>query len=110
MKTLENGMQCEVLKVFRNASNKTKEVNGITVFTDLLKVKLSDGKVKVICETELNKQDIMNITAKQIKTCYVYTKNGYTISYSGGLYNFSALYNSGRFKTLKEVKKEIKSL
>lgn len=55
MKTLENGMQCEVLKVFRNASNKTKEVNGITVFTDLLKVKLSDGKVKVICETELNK-------------------------------------------------------
>lgn len=54
MKMLNNGMQCEILKVFRNASNNTKIVNDTTVFTDLLKVRLSDGKVKVICETELN--------------------------------------------------------
>lgn len=46
MKMLNNGMQCEILKVFKNASNKTKEVNGNIVFTDLLKVRLSDGKVK----------------------------------------------------------------
>lgn len=52
----------------------------------------------------------MKITAKQFKAGYVYTKNGYTISYTGGLYYFSALYNSGKFKTLKEVKDEIKSL
>lgn len=54
MKMLNNGMQCEILKIFKNASNNTKIVNDITVFTDLLKVRLSDGKVKVICETELN--------------------------------------------------------
>jgi hypothetical protein len=52
----------------------------------------------------------MNITAKQFKEGYIYTKNGYTISFSGGLYNFSALYNSGRVKTLKGVKEEIKNL
>mgnify|MGYP003642046989 CR=1 FL=1 len=51
---LNNGLQCEVLKVFRNASNNTKVLNGLTVHTDLLKVKLSDGKTIVICETELN--------------------------------------------------------
>lgn len=55
MKTLENGLQVEILKVFRNASNNTKTVQGITVFTDLLKVRLSDGKEKIVCETELNK-------------------------------------------------------
>lgn len=55
MKMLNNGMQCEILKVFRNASNNTKIVNDIKVFTDLIKVKLSSGKVVVICETELEK-------------------------------------------------------
>lgn len=54
MKTLQNGLQCEILKVFRNASNTTKIVNGLTVFTDLLKIRLSNGKQKVICETELD--------------------------------------------------------
>lgn len=54
MKMLNNGLQVEILKVFRNASNNTKLINGLTVHTDLLRVKLSDGKTIVIDENELN--------------------------------------------------------
>ena len=38
MKTLSNGMQCEILKVFRGQSNnykanyKTAQINGIEIF------------------------------------------------------------------------------
>jgi hypothetical protein len=52
MKTLQNGLQVEILKTFRNASNKYKK--GTKVFADLLKVKFATGKISVICETELN--------------------------------------------------------
>ena len=52
----------------------------------------------------------MKITANQFKTGYIYTKNGYTVYYKGGFYYFSALYNSDKFKTLKQVKEKIKSL
>lgn len=55
MKMLTNGMQCEILKVFKNASNNTKIVNDAKVFTDLIRVKLSSGKIILICETELEK-------------------------------------------------------
>ena len=51
MKTLYNGMQCEVLKVFRGQSNNYK-VN-TKEFADLLKVKFATGKIGVICSTEL---------------------------------------------------------
>jgi len=54
MKTLQNGLQVEVLKVYRNASNLTKIVNKETVFADLLKVRMSDGQTKIISELELN--------------------------------------------------------
>ena len=52
----------------------------------------------------------MTITAKQFKSGYIYTKNGYTIYFKGGFYCFHALYDSDKFKTLKEVKEKIKSL
>jgi hypothetical protein len=55
MKMLNNGMQCEILKVFKNASNNTKIVNEQILFTDLIRVKLSSGKIVLICETELEK-------------------------------------------------------
>jgi hypothetical protein len=51
----------------------------------------------------------MKITAKQFKAGYIYTKNGYTIYFSAGFYCFSALYNSDKFRTLKEVKQHIKT-
>ena len=51
MKTLQNGLQCEVLKVFRNQSNNYK--TGTKVYADLLKVRFSSGKTGVICSTEL---------------------------------------------------------
>ena len=54
MKTLQNGLQVEILKTFRNASNNTKTLNGLTVHTDLLRVKLSNGKIIVIDENELD--------------------------------------------------------
>ena len=54
MKTLENGQQVEILKVYRNASNLTKIVNKETVYADLLKVRMSDGQTKIINELELN--------------------------------------------------------
>lgn len=52
----------------------------------------------------------MALTAKQLKNGYIYTKNGYTVSFFGGTYYFSALYNSDKFKTLKQVKEKIKNL
>ena len=51
MKTLNNGMQCEILKVYRGQSNNYKA--NTKQYADLIKVRLSDGKVKVICSTEL---------------------------------------------------------
>ena len=51
MKTLNNGSQVEILKVFRGQSNNYKI--GTTQYADLIKVRLSDGKIKVICATEL---------------------------------------------------------
>jgi predicted nucleic-acid-binding protein len=52
MKTLQNGLQVEVLKIFRNASNEYKK--GTTTFADLLKVKFATGKIGIICETEID--------------------------------------------------------
>lgn len=51
MKTLNNGLQCEILKVFRNQSNNYKA--GTKQFADLLKVRFATGKIEVICSTEL---------------------------------------------------------
>ena len=50
MKTLNNGMQCE-LKVFRGQSNNYKA--NTKEYADLIKVKLSNGQIMVICSTEL---------------------------------------------------------
>lgn len=54
MKTLQNGLQVEILKVYRNASNKIKLINNKEVFADLLRVKYATGKTEIICELELN--------------------------------------------------------
>ena len=51
MKTLNNGMQCEVLKVYRGQSNNYKA--NTKDYADLLKVKFATGKIGVICSTEL---------------------------------------------------------
>ena len=51
MKTLSNGMQCEILKVFRGQSNNYKA--NTKDYADLIRVKLSNGQTKVICSTEL---------------------------------------------------------
>ena len=51
MKTLYNGLQCEILKVFRNQSNNYKA--NTKDYADLLKVKFATGKIGVICSTEL---------------------------------------------------------
>ena len=51
MKTLNNGLQVEILKVFRGQSNNYKL--GTKDYADLIRVRLSDGKIKVICSTEL---------------------------------------------------------
>lgn len=51
MKSLQNGTQVEVLKTFRGQSNNYKA--NTKEYADLIKVRLSDGKVKVICSTEL---------------------------------------------------------
>ena len=53
MKTLNNGQQVEVLKVFRNQSNNFKN-NKRNEYADLLKVKYSNGKTEVICSTQLD--------------------------------------------------------
>lgn len=54
MKTLNNGSQVEVLKVIRNQSNNYK-TNERKEFADLLKVRFSNGKIGLICSTELLK-------------------------------------------------------
>ena len=51
MKTLNNGMQCEILKVFRGQSNNYKA--NTKEYADLIKVRLSTGQTKIICSTEL---------------------------------------------------------
>lgn len=51
MKTLNNGLQVEILKVFRGKSNNYKE--NTKEYADLLKVKFATGKIGVICSTEL---------------------------------------------------------
>ena len=53
MKTLNNGQQVEILKVFRNQSNNFKN-NKRNEYADLLKVKYSNGKMEVICSTQLD--------------------------------------------------------
>ena len=52
MKTLNNGMQCEILKVYRGQSNNYKA--NTKEYADLLKVKYSNGKTEVICSTQLD--------------------------------------------------------
>jgi len=52
MQVLNDGQTIEVLKVFKNQSNNYKE--GTKEFADLLRVRLSDGKITVICATQLN--------------------------------------------------------
>ena len=51
MKTLSNGMQCEILKVFKGQSNNYKA--NTKQYADLIKVKLSNGQIMVICSTKL---------------------------------------------------------
>lgn len=51
MKTLNNGLQVEVLKTFRGQSNNYKA--NTKQYADLLRVKLATGKIIVICATEL---------------------------------------------------------
>lgn len=51
MKTLYNGLQCEILKVFRGQSNNYKA--NTKQYADLIKVKFATGKISVICATEL---------------------------------------------------------
>ena len=52
MKTLTNGLQIEILKVFRGLSKnfKTKEC---TDYADLIKVRFANGKVGMVCSTEI---------------------------------------------------------
>lgn len=52
MKTLNNGLQVEVLKVFRGLSKnfKTKECNS---YADLIKVRFANGKIGMVCSTEI---------------------------------------------------------
>jgi len=52
MKTLYNGLQCEILKVFRGQSNNYK-TNERLEYADLLKVRFSSGEIRVVCSTEL---------------------------------------------------------
>ena len=51
MKTLNNGLQCEILHVYRGQSNNYKA--NTKDYADLIKVKLSNGQIMVICSTEL---------------------------------------------------------
>lgn len=53
MKIDRNGNQLEVLKVYKNASTNSREINYKTVFYDLLKVKYSSGKEDIICSSEI---------------------------------------------------------
>jgi len=53
MKTLQNGLQVEILKTFRNQSNNYK-TNERKEYADLLRVKYSNGKTEVICSTQLD--------------------------------------------------------
>jgi hypothetical protein len=51
MKTLNNGLQIEVIKVFKGQSNNYK--TNSKEYADLLKVKFATGKIGVICSTEI---------------------------------------------------------
>ncbi len=52
MKTLYNGLQIEILKVFKGQSNNYTN-NERTKYADLIKVRFADGKEGVICSTEV---------------------------------------------------------
>ena len=49
----EKSLFVEILKVFRNQSNNFKN-NKRNEYADLLKVKYSNGKMEVICSTQLD--------------------------------------------------------
>lgn len=51
MKTLNNGLSVEILKVFRGQSNNYKP--NTKQYADLIRVKFATGVTKVICSTEL---------------------------------------------------------
>ena len=51
MKTLQNGLSVEILKVFRGQSNNYKA--NTKQYADLIQVRLATGKLIVICSTEL---------------------------------------------------------
>ena len=53
MKTLQNGLQVEILKTFRNQSKNFKN-DKRNEYADLLRVKYSNGKTEVICSTQLD--------------------------------------------------------
>ena len=52
MKILYNGLQVEILKVFRGQSTNYKGYNS-EEFADLIRVKFASGKIEVICATQL---------------------------------------------------------
>lgn len=47
--------------------------------------------------------------AKQLKAGYTFCKNGYTISYSGGMFHLVSLHLVENFNTLKEIWKHLKN-
>lgn len=51
MKTLNNGLQVEILKTFRGQSNNYKA--NTKDYADLIRVRLANGEIKLICSTEL---------------------------------------------------------
>ena len=52
MKTLHNGLQVEILKVFRGQSTNYKGYNSEEV-ADVIRVKFESGKIEVICSTQI---------------------------------------------------------
>jgi len=52
MKTLNNGLQIEILKVFRGLSKnfKTKDCDS---YADLVKVRFASGVIGMVCSTEI---------------------------------------------------------
>lgn len=52
MKTLNNGLQIEILKVVKNQSRNYRD-DKCTDFADLVKVRFATGKIGLICSTEI---------------------------------------------------------
>ncbi len=52
------------------------------------------------------------IKAEKLKAGWVYSRDGYTVFYSGGFFHFSTFEfeNQGKFRTIKEVINHIKSI